>query len=138
MKRLKNRIHTQILKNGKLHTSEKILLKGLKFIQYTTKKNCKEIIKNAIINVTPILEIRQIKKKKRKGLKEFSYVLNKQNRITYGIKQFQKYSKINFSKSFFKNVILLSKKKSDYLKNKELNQKEFAMKKKYAFFRWFY
>lgn len=138
MKKIKTIIYTQILKNGNLHNCERLILKSLKLLQANNNKNYKNIIKSALINTTPILEIRQIKKKKRKGLKEFPYILNKQNRIILGIKQLKNSSKLNFSSSLFQNILLSSKKKSEYLKRKEVDQKNFVSKKKYAFFRWFY
>ena len=138
MKKIKNIIYTQIIKNGNLNNCERIILKSLKLLQANNNKNYKNIIKSALINTTPILEIRQIKKKKRKGLKEFPYILNKQNRIILGIKQLKNSSKLNFSSSLFQNILLSSKKKSEYLKRKEVDQKNFVSKKKYAFFRWFY
>ena len=138
MKNLKIKIYAQILKNGNMHSCEKLILKTLKLLQLNNNKNYKSVIKSAIIHTTPILEIRQIKKKKRKGLKEFPYILNKQNRIALGIKLLKLSSKIKFSKYFFQNIMLFSKKKTDALKKKELHQRDFVTKKKYAFFRWFY
>ena len=138
MKKIKNRIYSQILKNGNLYTCEKLILKSLKRLQSNNNKSYKNMIKNALVNVTPVLEIRQIMKKKKKGLKEFPYILNKQNRISLGIKQLKNSSKSEFSNLLFQNILSFSKKKSEYLKKKELNQKTFNNKKKYAFFRWFF
>jgi len=134
----KTKIYAQMLKNGNLQTCEKLIFKTLKLLQSNSAKNYKNIIKSAIVNITPVVEIRQIKKKKRKGLKEFPYVLNKQNRLSLGIKQLKNSSKTKFSKSLFQNIISFSNKKAEILKKKELTQKNHITKKKYAFFRWFY
>ena len=134
MKNLKIKIYAQILKNGNMHSCEKLILKTLKLLQLNNNKNYKSVIKSAIIHTTPILEIRQIKKKKRKGLKEFPYILNKQNRIALGIKLLKLSSKIKFSKYFFQNIMLFSKKKNRCFKKKRTSSKRLCNKEKVCFF----
>lgn len=124
--------------NGNKLTCEKFLLKNFKLLQKRNKKSHGNIIKLAIINSAPIIQVRQIKKKKRKSVKEFPYILKKQNRISLGIKSLiNKKSKI-INKKLFQEIILLAKKKSEFLKTKEIQHKEALTKKKFIFFRWFF
>lgn len=119
--------------SGNKFCCEKILFKNFKFLQKSTKKNHDKLIKYTIINLAPTIQLRQIKKKKRKNIKEVSYVLNKKNRISLGIKNITKKQ----TKTFFEEIILVSKKKSELLNINEIVQKPVLSKKKYIFFRWF-
>ena len=131
---IKNKIYNHLMVSGNKFSCEKILFKNFKLLQKSTKKNHKELIKYTIINLAPTIQLRQIKKKKRKSIKEFPYVLNKKNRISLGIKNMTKKQ----AKTFFEEIILVSKKKSDLLKMNEITQKPVLSKKKYIFFRWFF
>jgi len=48
----------RILKNGKASIAQKILFQSLKFIEQTTNQNGVEILKDAILNVTPLVEVK--------------------------------------------------------------------------------
>lgn len=124
--------------NGSKSSCEKILFKNFKLLQKSTKKNHKELIKSAIINLAPTIQLRQIKKKKRKSIKEFPYVLKKTNRISLGIKNIIKKQKKMPNKKLFEEIILVIRKKSELLKMNESVQRPILSKKKYIFFRWFF
>ena len=86
---MNKKIINQLLLNGKTTISEKIWLKGIKFFQKLILKNPKKLINRAIINVTPLLKVRQLKqRRKRSLLKEFPYIINKKNRISAALKFF--------------------------------------------------
>lgn len=135
---IKNKIYNHLMINGNKLSCEKILFKNFKLLQKSTKKNDKKIIKFAIINLAPIIQLRQIKKKKRKSIKEFPYVLKKKNRISLGIKNIIKTQTKISHKNLFEEIILISKKRSEFSKINEITQKSILSKKKYIFFRWFF
>lgn len=120
--------------NGNKHVCEKKILKTLKFLQKKNKKSSIKIVKMAIVNSAPIIQLRQIKKRNRKTVKEFPYVLKEKNRISLGIKSIITTSSINLSQE----ILGLAKKKHELLKVKEAKQKLALIKKKYTFFRWFH
>lgn len=138
---LKNKIHNYMMLDGKKTVCEKILLKSSKILQKNIFKNHKNVIKLAIINTAPTIQMKQIKKKKRKTVKEFPFVLNKKNRITLSIKSILKASrktsgtKIDTLLPF--ELLAVANNKSDILKIKKDNHKLALIKKKYIFFRWF-
>ena len=135
---IKNKIYNYFMLNGHKNTCEKILIKNVKKLQKNNKKNHLSIIKLSIINTTPAIQLRQIKKKKRKSLKEFSYVLNQKNRISLGIKQIVEKTRKTNTTNLFNEFLSLSQKTNELLKNKENKLKIALTKKKYIFFRWFY
>lgn len=135
---IKNKIYNHLMSNGNKLSCEKILFKNFKLLQKSTKKNDKKIIKFAIINLAPTIQLRQIKKKKRKSIKEFPYVLKKENRISLGIKNVIKTQTKTIHKNLFEEIILISKKRSEFSKINEITQRPILSKKKYIFFRWFF
>lgn len=135
---IKKKICNHLMINGSKSSCEKILFKNFKLLQKSTKKNHKELIKSAIINLAPTIQLRQIKKKKRKSIKEFPYVLKKTNRISLGIKNIIKKQKKMPNKKLFEEIILVIRKKSELLKMNESVQRPILSKKKYIFFRWFF
>lgn len=138
---LKHKVNNYMMIDGKKPVCEKIFLKSSKILQKNTGKNYKNVIKLAIINTAPIIQLKQIKEKKRKTVKEFPFVLNKKNRITLSIKSILKSlrkntgTKINNALPF--ELLLIANNKSDILKTKKDNHKLALTKKKYIFFRWF-
>ena len=48
----------RILKNGKASVAQKILFQSLESIEQTTNQNALEILKDAILNVTPLVEVK--------------------------------------------------------------------------------
>jgi ribosomal protein S7 len=129
-----DKIYNHLMVNGNKHVCEKKILKTLKFLQKKNKKNNTEIVRLAIVNSAPIIQLRQIKKRNRKTVKEFPYVLKQKNRISLGIKSIITTSSINLSQE----ILGLAKKKHELLKVKEAKHKLALTKKKYTFFRWFH
>lgn len=74
-----------LTRNGKKHLSEKLFLKSLKVMQKNYRKNHKHLIKTSLVNVSSILNIKQIKAK-RKNTQEFPYVTKKARRIAFSVK----------------------------------------------------
>jgi len=138
---LRKKIYTHLMHHGKKSTCEKVFLKALKTLQKETQKNHKSLIQTAIVNTTPTIQLKQIKKKKRKTIKEFPFVLNKKNRMTQSIKSILLITNSRPKNKFFINfpeeILLTSNLKSNILKTKEIKHTEALLKKKYTFFRWF-
>lgn len=120
---------------GNKPTSENFLLTNFKFLQKENKKNYINILKLAIVNSTPVISVRRLRKKNRKSIKEFPYVLTNKNRISLAMQ----YIIFKTDKTqLFKKIIFLAQKKTDFLKETKLEQKVNLAKKKYLFFRWFF
>ena len=138
---LKTKIYNHFMLQGNKSTSEKVFLKSFKILQKNMNKDHKNLFKLAITNVAPIIQMKQIKKKKRKTVKEFPFVLNQKNRITISIKSIIKTAnrKANSKvyKKFFAELLAIAQNKSEILKIKETNHEQALTKKKYIFFRWF-
>lgn len=131
---LKEKMHNHLMSNGNKGTCEKKILQNFKLLQKTSKKDHTNLVKLAIINSSPIIQLRQIKKKKRKSVKEFPYVLKKQNRISLGLKLIVEKS----NKNLHQEILQFAKKKSELLRTKEDKHKLALAQKKYIFFRWFF
>jgi ribosomal protein S7 len=139
---LKTKISNHLMINGQKKTCEKIFLKSLKMLQKTVIKNHHNILKLAIINSAPIIRIKQIKKKKKKVIKEFPFFLNEKNRISFSIKNIlsalTEKSKINIYSKLKQEIFLSSQNKNEILKKQETLQNYALTKKKYSHYRWFY
>ena len=74
---IKHKIFNHLMVNGNKETCEKVFLKSSKLMQKLLSKNHKELIKIAIINSSPIVNMRQvrIKKGKKKMLKNIHMCL---------------------------------------------------------------
>jgi len=142
IKLLKNKIYNYIMLNGKKNVCEKMFLKSFKILQKHTIKNQRDVLKLAIINAAPTIQMKQVKKKKRKTIKEFPFILKKKNRIGLSVKfilkSLQKNIKTKMEIAIFKELLLNANNKSSALKTKEINHKQALLKKKYVFFRWFF
>ena len=139
---MNKKIINQLLVNGKTITSEKNWLKSIKFFYKSFVKNPKKLLNRAIINITPLLNVKQLKqKRKRSQSKEFPYVVNNKNRIAIALSFFLNKTKSKHETKTYKKLIIelvpianntgvhISKKKSLY---------EYAfVKKKYFYYRWF-
>ena len=135
---LKKKFHNQFILRGNKHNSEIFFFKNLKRLQKKDKKNHKSVLKFAIKNVSPIIKIRQIKKKRRKNIKEFAYIVNKNNRLFFGIKHvLAKIHKKKLTRNLFEAFVDFSKKKDDLIKIKKADIKLALSLKKYLFYRWF-
>lgn len=133
---------SQLLKNGKTTTSEKIWLKSLKFFYKSLTKNPKKVINKAITIVTPFLKVKQLKqKRKRFQLKEFPFIINEKNRISLALKSIiNKTGKNTNVKTYKKliNELLLTASNSGNLVNVKRESYAYAfVKKKYFYYRWF-
>ena len=134
----KNNIYSTIMKNGKKHISEKILLKVFKSLQ-KTQKNSQSVLKLSVLNSSPVIFLKQVKRK-RKQTKEFPFLLKPQLRTSYGLKNLIKVCRKENS-AFYKNLrleLINSAKKSGKSVGyrSEIHQSAFS-KKKFANYRWF-
>lgn len=86
---MNKKIINQLLLSGKSTVSEKIWLKSIKLFDKSFIKDYKKLLNQALVNVTPLLKIKQLKqKKKRLQIKEFPFITNKKNRISSALKFF--------------------------------------------------
>ena len=140
-KHLKNKIFNHLMLNGNKKTCEKFFLKSLKLIQKFSIKNHKNLIKLAIINSTPAIAIKQIKKKRKKNIKEFPFLLSKKIRISLAVKDILTTSKKKESKNLDiilkQKIIESSQHKSTTIDKKNALQEYALSKKKYIHYRWF-
>lgn len=142
---LKNKIINTIIKSGNKNTNEKILLKSIKLIQKSTKKNHIELIKQAIINSSSTFKINQqlMKKGKRKAKKDFpTFILNDSLRIIISLKFMKSISlKMNestgFDKKLANEILATSMNKSKSIDYKNDLQKQILLNKRYLIkFNW--
>lgn len=138
---LKQSILTGIMKNGNKRTSEKVFLKSVKLIQMReNQKSFKRILKLSIVNSSPAISIRKIRRKRKRTV-EFPFLLKPRLRTSYGIKfltqHSKKRSKAPFFESFNEELLNSSKKISSSFKHKTNLYKEAFLKKKFANYRWF-
>jgi ribosomal protein S7 len=138
--KLKNQLLNHLIVNGNKETSEKLILKSLKLNQKHGYKNHKELFKSAIIHSSPLVNIKQIRRKK-KQIKEFPFVLKKHARISLAVKSIlnviSQKSEAFFSKKLNNEIIFASKKNSNSVRNKKDLHENAFIKKKFANYRWF-
>lgn len=131
-----------MLIDGKSTVSEKIWLKSLKFFYKSFVKSHKKAINRALINITPLLRVKQLKqKRKRAQLKEFPYIVNNKNRITLALKFFltktRNKKETKMYAKFVTDLITVAN-RSGVSINKKKSLYEYAfLKKKYFYYRWF-
>lgn len=140
-KMLKTHLYNLIMLNGNKQTSEKVFLKSLKKIQkHHNKKKIEDIIKFGLINSSPIVYLKSIKRKRKQTI-EFPFLLKHRSRLSYGIKSILKFCKSKKSISFFDQLNLelinSSKKSSISVENKKKLHQQAFLKKKFANYRWF-
>lgn len=139
---MSKQIINQLLLNGKTITSEKIWLKSIKFFSKSFIKNPKKLLNRAVVNITPLINVKQLKRKrKRLQLKEFPYIVSNKNRISVALKFFLNDTKNKNKIKTYKNLIvelaLIANNTGKNL-NKKKNLYEYAfVKKKYFYYRWF-
>ena len=138
---LKHNLFNHIMVNGNKTTSEKILLKSLKLIQKNQlKKNFEKIVLLSLINNSPTVNIKNIRRKRKRTL-EFPFLLKPHLRISYGIKFLLKHSKNYTEKSSYSNLefelVNSAKKVSSSFKHKKDLYKNAFLKKKFTTYRWF-
>lgn len=116
---------------GNKWKSEKILLNTLKKLQKFQKLQINLILKSVIINNSPYFNIKQVKKKKKKQI-EFPFLLNKNLRISYSIKNL-----VNNKKNFYIDLSNSLNNKGISIDLKKKIHKDAFLKKKLANYRWF-
>ena len=124
-----NNFINRIMVNGKKSKSEKILTQTLKKIQKHKKHRLDLILKFAIINSSPFVNVRQIQRK-RKQIIEFPYLLNNKLRIFYSIRNLTK-------KKILANLLESAGNLGNVVKFKKAVHKDAFLKKKIANYRWF-
>lgn len=138
---IKLNIFNQIMIKGNKQTSEKLFLKCLKNIQKLhNKKNFEELVKTGLINSSPVVYLKYIKRK-RKQTVEFPFLLNCNSRISYGIKFILQSSRSKKSIPFYKQLksefINSSKNVGQSVEKKVIMHQQAFLKKKFANYRWF-
>ena len=137
---MKKKIINQLLSNGKTSVSEKIWLKSIKLLYKSFIKNHKKVIARAVVNVAPLIKIKQLKqKRKRSQQKEFSYIVSDKNRLSTALSFFITKTKLNSETKIHKKLIteLLSTAKNSGVtinEKKRLYENAF-IKKKYFYYR---
>lgn len=144
-KKLKKKLLSHILKNGRKQISEKILNKSFKSIQKSQKKSHTKIVKLAILNLTPVFRVIELKNKRRKkkSIKEIPAFLSCYTyRTSWGLKYLIKTLTSKASSGFFSDQlnheILLnatSEGNAVTFKN-ELQKKALPKKKYFKHYRW--
>jgi len=134
----KIKTYNNLMVSGNKTLCEKLILKTVKLIQKSSDKNFLDLFKLAVINSSPTLQTKKIKRK-RKKLKEFSYIPNEKTRIFLSLKLIlgvlKKDSK-NFHNKLKHEIFEISKNNSNINKIKENNQEQSLKLKKYSHFRW--
>lgn len=139
---MNKKIINQLLFNGKSAISEKIWLKSIKFFDKSFVKNHKKLINRVLVNITPLLKVKQLRqKKKRLQVKEFPYITNHKNRISLALKFFLNRTKNKKEKKIHKVLVtelLDIANNSGTFTNKKKYSYEYAyLKKRYFYYRWF-
>ena len=142
---LKEKIVNTLMISGKKTTGEKILLKFAKKLQKSSKKNFKNLVQSAIINVTPAFKVNEqvVKKGKRKAVKStFSFITNDSLRVMNSLKLIKNSISRNkrsssFYESFVNEIVAASKLDSFSVDRKNELQKQALINKRYlSKFRW--
>lgn len=136
------KVINQLLTDGKSTVSEKIWLKSLKLFYKSFVKNHKKAVNRAIINITPLLKVKQLKqKRKRTQLKEFPYIVSNNSRISLALKFFLTKTKNKKETKTYEKLVtelVTVANKSGVNINKKKSLYEYAfLKKKYFYYRWF-
>ena len=139
---MNKRIINQLLLNGKTSVSEKIWLRSLKTFYKSLFKNHKKVITQAVVNIAPLLKIKQLNKQtKRAQQKEFPYIVNDKNRISSALSFFLNKTKNKSETKIHKKFVtelLITANNSGVNINKKKSLYEYAfVKKKYFYYRWF-
>ena len=139
---MNKKIINQLVLNGKTAVSEKIWLKSVKFFYKSFVKNHKKCINQALVSITPLIKVKQLKQKsKRSQLKEFPYIVNSQTRISLALKFFLSKKKGKSETRLHKKLVaellaIINNSGVNLTKKKNLYEYAFV-KKKYFFYRWF-
>jgi ribosomal protein S7 len=141
----KNKIVNIFMKNGKKHTSEKILIKSSKLLQKSSKKNFQNLVQLAIINTTSAFKLNEqvMKKGKRKSKKVTPLFIVKDSlRIMTALKFIRSTvqknkSSTNFYRNLANEILASSSLKSQSIEQKTKLQTQILLNKRYlSKFKW--
>jgi ribosomal protein S7 len=141
----KNKIVNIFMKNGKKHTSEKILIKSSKLLQKSSKKNFQNLDQLAIINTTSAFKLNEqvMKKGKRKSKKVTPLFIVKDSlRIMTALKFIRSTvqknkSSTNFYRNLANEILASSSLKSQSIEQKTKLQTQILLNKRYlSKFKW--
>jgi ribosomal protein S7 len=137
---MNTKIIKQILIKGQISISEKIWLKSIKLFYRSFKKNHKKVINRALINVAPLVKMKQLKKK-RSSVKEFPYITNNKNRFSSALKNFftitNNKTDLKFHRKLVNELLYATKNVGGNVGKKKSLYEYAFIKKKYFFYRWF-
>lgn len=141
----KKKLLNHLIRHGGKQIIEKIVTKSFKQIQKYQKKNCKKIVKLALLNSIPTFKIVELinKKGRKKSVKEIpTFLSNYNSRISWGLKYLvesvEATPQNNLSTKLKNEFLLAAKSESKTLKTLKENSQIKALKeKKYLkYFRW--
>lgn len=142
---IKKKIINHLTLNGKKKTGEKLFLKSIKKLQKESLKRTEELVKLALVNVSPLFKLQKFttkRKKKKKKIREVPFFLqNNNSRISLAIKFIIKAVDAKKSHGFCtqwsKEVLDNSQCSGDAVKMKNELQKQVLLKKRFfMFFKW--
>ena len=142
LKFIKKFLLNNLMKSGIKNTSEKLLLKIAKLLQKRLlKKNFENIIQVAIINSSPHVYIKSVKRRKREPLK-VPFLFNNSKKISYAIKFIIKECVLDRSVGTFQDKASLELLKSANFEGQNIKKTEELLKsafinKKFSNYRWF-
>jgi len=142
LKFIKTILLSNLMKNGIKNTSEKLLLKTFKLLQKGSfKKNFEDIIKLAIINNSPHVYVKSVKRRKREPL-TVPFLFNNSKKISYAVKFIVKECSLNKSTNTFQDKISSELFKSANFEGQSTKKTEELLKsafinKKFSNYRWF-
>src|SRR6476620_4238306 len=143
---IKSKLINNITLDGRKKTSEKILLKSLKELQKSSKKQSKELVKLALIQSTPIFNLHRISnkklKKKNRRVREIPAFISKMSaRTSLAIKfiltSIEKKKSNNFYLKLKENLLVTAQAKGNAVKLKnELQKQSILHKRFFKYYRW--
>ena len=140
MNKLLNKFKNKLTLNGKKFKATQILDNSIKLLQKNNKKNHKKLIRVSLTQLAPLFSVKEVKKTKKKS-KEFPFFLNPKLRILLSIKliinKLKSVKTINISKQLSNEIVLILKKNSSVLTQKNQKSSHAFFQKKFANYRWF-
>lgn len=142
---IKKKIVNHLTLNGKKKTGEKLLLKSIKKLQKESLKQTEELIKLALVHVSPLFKLQKFtskRKKKKTKIKEVPFfILNNNSRISLAIKFIIRAVDARKSNEFCtqwcREVLANSKQSGDAVKMKNELQKQVLLQKRFfRFYKW--
>ena len=142
LKPIKTILLNSLMKNGIKYTSEKLLLKTTKLLQKKLpKKSFEDILKLSVINSSPHVFVKSVKRRKRESLK-VPFLFNNAKKISYSTKFIVKECLLNKSANAFHDKIYSEVLKSANFEGQSTKKTEELLKsafinKKFSNYRWF-